>query len=193
MAGSGDRKTTADNEALWPIRSREKNLREQYDREFRTWFVDFDPVLDLYTGSGTYIGKVDNASDSSATERASFQLASGASAILRVSNWFPNGSKVAYSVLPTFIDNVVPSAIFRSPSPSATGVDADAPVHVQFSEAVTGVSGSTLALRDAANNVRPATVTYNPATRMATLQPWTTLAGFATYRVTASSSIAASV
>lgn len=151
--------------------------------------LHFDPVLDLYTGSGTYIGKVDNASDSSATERASFQLASGASAILRVSNWFPNGSKVAYSVLPTFVDNVVPSAIFRSPSPSATGVDADAPVHVQFSEAVTGVSGSTLALRDAANNVRPATVTYNAATRMATLQPWTTLAGFATYRVTASSSI----
>lgn len=33
VAGSGERKTSADNEALWPIRKRERALREKYDAE----------------------------------------------------------------------------------------------------------------------------------------------------------------
>jgi len=40
VAGSGDRKSTADNEALWPIRKREKALKEQHDRDFKTWSID---------------------------------------------------------------------------------------------------------------------------------------------------------
>ena len=39
VAGSGDRKSTADNEALWPIRKYEKALREEYDREYQTWSI----------------------------------------------------------------------------------------------------------------------------------------------------------
>lgn len=37
VAGSGDRKSSADNEALWPIRKREKALREIYDQELPAW------------------------------------------------------------------------------------------------------------------------------------------------------------
>ena len=38
VAASGDRKSTADNEALWPVRKREKALKEQHD--LRTKLVD---------------------------------------------------------------------------------------------------------------------------------------------------------
>jgi hypothetical protein len=41
VAASGDRKSTADNEALWPIRRREKVLREEHEREHRTWSIAF--------------------------------------------------------------------------------------------------------------------------------------------------------
>lgn len=40
VASSGDRKTTADNEALWPIRKHEANLRENYDHDMKQWRID---------------------------------------------------------------------------------------------------------------------------------------------------------
>lgn len=39
VAGSGDRKSTADNEALWPIRKREKALKEEYEGAHREWSI----------------------------------------------------------------------------------------------------------------------------------------------------------
>lgn len=39
VAASGDRKSSADNEALWPIRKCEKALKEEHDRERREWLV----------------------------------------------------------------------------------------------------------------------------------------------------------
>jgi len=41
VAASGDRKTTIDREALWPIRKREEKLREIYDAEFKKWDVAY--------------------------------------------------------------------------------------------------------------------------------------------------------
>jgi hypothetical protein len=41
VASSGDRKSTADNEALWPIRRREKALKEEHEREYLTWSIAF--------------------------------------------------------------------------------------------------------------------------------------------------------
>ena len=40
VAGSGDRKSTADNEALWPIRKREKVLKEEYERDYQAWRIE---------------------------------------------------------------------------------------------------------------------------------------------------------
>jgi hypothetical protein len=37
VAASGDRKSTADNEALWPIRKYEQALKEEYDSELQSW------------------------------------------------------------------------------------------------------------------------------------------------------------
>lgn len=39
VAASGDRKSTADNEALWPIRKREKALKEEHERAYREWKI----------------------------------------------------------------------------------------------------------------------------------------------------------
>jgi hypothetical protein len=41
VAASGDRKTTADNEALIPVRMHEKHLKQHYDRAFTAWRVAF--------------------------------------------------------------------------------------------------------------------------------------------------------
>jgi hypothetical protein len=41
VAASGDRKTSADNEALWPIRKYEKTLKEQHEAEHRRWSIAF--------------------------------------------------------------------------------------------------------------------------------------------------------
>lgn len=39
VAASGDRKSTADNEALWPIRKREKTLKEEHEEAQREWSI----------------------------------------------------------------------------------------------------------------------------------------------------------
>jgi hypothetical protein len=39
VAASGDRKSTADNEALRPIRERERALREEHEREYTNWKI----------------------------------------------------------------------------------------------------------------------------------------------------------
>lgn len=40
VAASGDRKSTADNEALWPLRKREKDLKEIYEADLKLWNVE---------------------------------------------------------------------------------------------------------------------------------------------------------
>jgi hypothetical protein len=42
IAASGDRKTSADNEALWPIRKHEANLSEIYRNEYDRWRIEHD-------------------------------------------------------------------------------------------------------------------------------------------------------
>lgn len=39
VAGSGDRKSTADNEALWPVRKHERYLKEEHDRLYQDWVI----------------------------------------------------------------------------------------------------------------------------------------------------------
>lgn len=41
VAGSGDRKSTADNEALWPIRKREQALKEEYEAKHKDWTIAY--------------------------------------------------------------------------------------------------------------------------------------------------------
>lgn len=41
IAASGDRKSSADNEANWPVKTHESNLREIYEIAFRDWKLDY--------------------------------------------------------------------------------------------------------------------------------------------------------
>ncbi len=150
--------------------------------------LPFDPVLELYDATGRLVLHVDNPTDSTAVERGSIQLAAGASATLRVTNWLPNGVRTAYTITPAFVDNVAPLVAGRAPVSGAGGVDADSGITVQFNEAVTGVSAYTMALRNAAGAVLPATVSYDAARRTATLRPRSTLPGRATLKVSLSAS-----
>lgn len=39
VAGSGDRKSTSDNEALWPVRKHERFLKEEHERLYQDWVI----------------------------------------------------------------------------------------------------------------------------------------------------------
>ncbi len=68
-------------------------------------------------------------------------------------------------------DTTPPTVIARTPAPNASGVATTANVTATFSEQVTGVSGATFELRDPANALVPAAVTYDSGTRRAILDP----------------------
>jgi subtilisin family serine protease len=148
-----------------------------------------DPVLHAYTTGGTLLTHVDDPNDSTATERASIQVAGPVRIILRVSNWFPNGNRDAYSVSSGFVDNVAPLISARSPGSGATGVPVDGAFTLTFSEAVSGVSSSSVVLQDAGGSAVPATVSYDAGALRATLDPNDLLAGETTYRLALTAAI----
>jgi subtilisin family serine protease len=83
-------------------------------------------------------------------------------------------AQLAESVSPrvSIVDRTSPTIRSRTPKARATGVSTRASVKVAFSEPVTGVSGSTLRLKNLSTGlwVR-AKVTYNASTRTATIHP----------------------
>jgi hypothetical protein len=83
-------------------------------------------------------------------------------------------------------DTTPPTVTATSPASGATGVSATANVTATFSEAMnaTSINTTTFVLRDAANNVVSAAVSYNATSRIATLNPAPTLVGGATYTAT---------
>jgi hypothetical protein len=78
---------------------------------------------------------------------------------------------------------VAPTVTARIPLPAARSVIQTGNVTATFSEAVTGVSGTTFVLR-LGTTVIPAVVTYNATTRVATLNPNATLLADRTYTAT---------
>ncbi|MBK9941935.1 MAG: Ig-like domain-containing protein [Kouleothrix sp.] len=77
-------------------------------------------------------------------------------------------------------DLTAPSVTAQSPAPGAADVAVGANPTVTFSEAVAGVSGATFTLSGPAGAV-PASVSYNPASRTATLVPGAPLAVSSSY------------
>ena len=85
-------------------------------------------------------------------------------------------------------DTVAPTIAARVPASGARAVSQTANLTVTFSEPVTGVSATTLTLRQGATAV-PAVVTYDAATRTATLNPNATLLADRTFTVAATAGI----
>jgi methionine-rich copper-binding protein CopC len=80
---------------------------------------------------------------------------------------------------------VAPTVTARTPASGARSVSQTANVTATFSEAVTGVSGTTFQLR-LGTTLIPAVVSYNPLTRVATLNPNATLLADRVYTATLS-------
>ncbi|MCW2801897.1 MAG: hypothetical protein JWN06_114, partial [Propionibacteriaceae bacterium] len=81
----------------------------------------------------------------------------------------------------TSADTTPPGLTARTPGVDATGASATGNITATFSEPVTGVSGTTFQLTNAAGTAVAATVSYNATTRVATLDPTATLAANTTY------------
>ena len=89
-------------------------------------------------------------------------------------------------------DTSAPTVTARSPGSNATGSSRTANITATFSEPVTGVSGSTFTLRNTSTGATiTAVVSYNTTTRVATLNPNTTLASRTKFTVTLTGGAAA--
>jgi len=85
-----------------------------------------------------------------------------------------------------------PGVLSESPAPGATGVARNVAPSITFDQAVTGVSSSTIVLRDVASAaVVSATVTYDAASHRATLHPAALLGTGRLYRVEVADTITA--
>lgn len=132
-------------------------------------------------GSGTATG-------TAAWSIAAIPLAAGTNTITVVARDGANNTAsdvlvVSFTPPP---DTTAPSVGARTPAPGATNVALNSTVTVTFSEAMTvaTISSSTIELRNGANVIVPAAVTYNAATFTATLTPNSALAVNTTYSVT---------
>jgi len=140
-----------------------------------------DPIVELYTIAGVLLVSVDKEWESG-IELASYSVSGPTRLIVRVRNYYTNGSTKPYTVTPTFVDNVVPRVSAFTPAESAARVRFDgAVVTANFSEGVTGVSSTTMQLRGTGGALVPAAVTYGSG--RATLRPSQPLAPEATYSV----------
>ena len=83
-----------------------------------------------------------------------------------------DGGDAALSGSVTVSDNPAPAVTARTPAVNGHSQSTAVNVTATFSEAVTGISGTTFELRTADDDVKvPAAVTYDAATRTATLNP----------------------
>ena len=81
-------------------------------------------------------------------------------------------------------DTTAPTVTARTPSNNATGVRRAANITATFSEPVSGVSRTTVTLRNASGNTVSASVSYNATTRVVTIDPDSTLSSSTQYTVT---------
>ena len=103
----------------------------------------------------------------------------------------PNVTTISPSAVPlTPTDLTPPTLVARSPGPGATSIVLSPAVTARFSEPVHGLSTGSMVLTKTATQARvPATVTYDPVTRTATLRPTTRLEPSTAYQLGMSGSI----
>ena len=148
-----------------------------------------DPAVSLYTSAGAHIKTVD-AQWETGTELAQHSVGGPTRILVKVNNFYANGSRTAYTITPTYVDTVKPTATLAGPAPGTTELSRFVRPVVRFSEAVTNVTSSTLRLRDTATGgLVPTSVSYSSSTRQATISAGDILAAKRTYRVEATSGI----
>src|SRR5206468_3233442 len=92
-------------------------------------------------------------------------------------------SNFGWSFTTAVVDTTPPTVLSVTPANGATGVSKATTIRATFSEAISAatLTTSTFVLRDPANAVVPATVSYNAATRVGTLTPSAGLSASKTY------------
>ncbi|HYI66867.1 MAG TPA: S8 family serine peptidase [Candidatus Limnocylindrales bacterium] len=151
--------------------------------------LPIDPIVELYSGAGVLLKRVDLEWESG-TELASVTVSGPSRILVRIVNYYANGSRSAYAVTPSFVDTVAPKLVGRSPAPSAVSVRYDgALVTADFDEAVVGVGPGTVGLKDASGAPVAATLGIASSGRRVTLQPAMPLAPEAVYRVVLTSGL----
>ena len=151
--------------------------------------LPIDAIVELYDTAGAPLRSVDAVGESG-TELASVSVSGPKRILVRVHNYYANGSRTAYSVAPTYMDTVAPRVIGRSPGVGAVNVSRVAVATVRFDEPVTGVSSSSLRIRDAVTgSLVPATVSYDASRREARAAVNTRLAADRDYRAEVTAAI----
>lgn len=159
------------------------------DWTWRQSSLPIDPIVELFTTAGTLLRSVDAVWEDG-VELAQTTTAGPSRILVRVTNYYANGSRTAYAITPTFVDTVAPKVVSRLPAPGTTNVSRFSKVVVGFDESVTNVSASTVLVRDMVTNaVAPATVTYDAARRQATLTISAKLAAERLHRVEVTSGV----
>jgi hypothetical protein len=151
--------------------------------------LPIDPIVELYTTSGTLLRRID-AQWESGVELASTSVGSRTRILVRVLNYYANGSPNAYWVEPTFVDTVAPTVATRLPGSGSINTSRFPTVLAGFSEPVANVTSSTLRLRDTTTgSLVPATVSYDAARREGRLSADVKLAPERRYQVEATGGI----
>lgn len=151
-------------------------------------FQPIDPILEVFAPDGTLLQTVDNPNDSSATEISTRRVTAGR-ILVRVRNWLPNGSPAAYTITPSFVDDVPPAVVAISPAHGSTTRDGSVRPTLTFSEPVAYLSNSSIRLLDGAGKPVPTVVTYDPNTRKATVIPTGGLVGNTRYTLSVTTDI----
>ncbi|MGZ8480928.1 MAG: S8 family serine peptidase [Candidatus Limnocylindria bacterium] len=143
-----------------------------------------DPIVELYSDAGALLVRVDNEWESG-VELASYDVAGPTRILIRVRNYYANGSPTAYAVTPSYVDTIAPSALLSHPTPAMSTVGRWVNPVVAFSEPVRDVNAGTVTLTDLATGALvPATVTYDAAQVRATLKPVSRLEAGRQYAIT---------
>ncbi len=147
-----------------------------------------DVVVELLTTSGTQLRRVDHT-DPAATEVATWTVSGAQTIIVRVTNWYPNGSTTPYTIRANYVDTAPPTVVARTPSPGSTDLNRFYTPTLTFDEAVT-VGPASVNLRDVATgSLVPATLSYDAATQTARLRAEAELGTLRSYEVSVGSGV----
>jgi type VII secretion-associated serine protease mycosin len=148
-----------------------------------------DPIVELYTTSGTLLRRID-AQWESGVELASTSVGARARILVRVLNYYANGSTSPYWVEPTFVDTVAPTVTSRLPGSGSVNTSRFPTVVAGFSEPVANVTSTTLRLRDTTTgSLVPASVSYDATRREGRLAAVGKLSAERRYQVEVTSGI----
>jgi serine protease len=151
--------------------------------------LPIDPIVELWTAGGSLITRVD-AQWESGIELAQTTVTGPTRILIRITNYYANGSTTPYWITPTYVDTVPPTAVMVGPLPGTAELSRFTKPVVRFDEPVTNVTSSTLRLRDTStNSLVPISVSYSSSNRQATITASSMLDAKRTYRVEATNGI----